>query len=114
MIRAFLTILSNALKEFSNVTPEYYFRLADWTHYACAIAKALGIPQKEFMGAYAGKVQLQHEEAINASPIATVLLAYCKDVLKNKEKAVWEGTATQLLGDLVEKARPLKSESREN
>jgi hypothetical protein len=115
ILGAFLTILSKALKNYPTIQPKQYFRLADWTRYACAIAEALGKTQKDFMDAYSGKVQLQNEEAINASPLATVLLDYCKKELKKPQllTSTWEGTATTLLNELTIHAEQMGINTRD-
>ena len=67
------------------------------------------------MDAYDRKVQLQNEEAINASPLATVLLDYCKKFIIqpiNSSAPKWEGTATELLKELTEHASTLEVETR--
>lgn len=115
ILGAFLTILSCAIRLRPSINPKSKFRLADWTIWACAIAEALGKTQQDFMDAYDKKVKLQHEEAINSSTVALVLLEYCKHNIKvssvknleNKNIATWEGTATQLLKELSFKAENL-------
>lgn len=116
LLGAFLTILSKAIRIYPSVNPKRYFRLADWTKWACAISEALGKTQEEFMNAYDKKVRLQNEEAINASPLATVLLDYCKTIIKqpqlNLTAPKMEVTATILLKKLTCHAESLQVETR--
>ncbi|MCW4019181.1 MAG: hypothetical protein NWF00_10985 [Candidatus Bathyarchaeota archaeon] len=101
ILGAFLTILSAAIRiKVDMPKPSKYFRLADWTEWSCAIALALGRKQDDFIEAYTGKVQLQNEEALNASPLALALLSYCKKYINtpiNLSRPKWQGTATELL-----------------
>ena len=69
-------------------------RMADFTVWGCAIAQALGYSQEAFLAAYYANINRQNEEAIHEHPVATTIC------LLMKEQTLWEGTSTQLLGEL--------------
>lgn len=104
ILGALLTVLAKAIKLYPDVHPTYYFRLADFTRWGCAISCALGKTEQDFISAYNRKVQLQDEETINSSPLATVMLDFCKKNIRATKVvpfAIWEGTATELLSKLT-------------
>ncbi len=76
ILGGFLNTLVKAIREYPCVQPKELFRMADFTRWGCAIAKALGKTEKDFLKAYASKVRLQIEEAAHSSPVATVLIDY--------------------------------------
>jgi hypothetical protein len=77
ILGAILSILSKSLKNYSTVTHDPLRRLADFHKWGCAIAKALGYTVEEFNEAYSVKIEMQDEEALNASLTATALIGYC-------------------------------------
>ncbi len=77
-------------------------RMADFTHWGCAIAKAIGYTEEDFITAYNNNINRQNEEAIAASPVGIALMAFMED------KISWEGTPTELLLILDSKAESLK------
>ncbi len=74
---AILGIIAKAIQIEKNLVLPEKQRLADFTRWGCAIAIALGYTQEEFLRAYAVKVGKQTDEALQASPIAVALMAYC-------------------------------------
>jgi hypothetical protein len=92
---------------YPSINPEKLFRMADFSRWGLAIAKALGRTEEDFTGAYGIKVESQIEEAAHASPVATVLL----DLLETKEN--WEDTPTKLFTDMLDHANELKIGTRQ-
>jgi hypothetical protein len=105
ILGAILTIISKALQLYPEIEIREYFRMADFTRFGCAIAQALGKTKEEFIEAYKQKVELQNEEAVNADPVALVILDFCqKRFLRTNDGKLthenWEGTPTKLLQDI--------------
>jgi DNA-directed RNA polymerase subunit M/transcription elongation factor TFIIS len=102
-----LDTLVKAMQLYPSVNPKGLFRMADFTRWGCAIAKALGKTEQAFIDAYGNKVNTQIEEAVHASPVATVLL----DLLETWKN--WEGTPTKLFTDMLDHATKLKISTRQ-
>lgn len=102
-----LDALVQAIKLYPTVNLKELFRMADFTKWGCAIAKALGKTEREFIDAYETKVRAQIEEAAHSSSVATVLLDY----MDRRED--WEGTPSNLYKDLLECARHLGISTRQ-
>lgn len=101
ILGGFLDTLVEAIKLYPSVQPKELFRMADFTRWGCAIAKALGYSEKDFVNAYARKVRAQIEEAALSSPLATVLM----DFMDSEKK--WQGTPSALYKILVEHAKKI-------
>lgn len=78
-------------------------RLADSFRYALAVAKFLGFSERELVQAYTANTRSQHEEAIEGSSVAQVVIEFMSD-----KKDPWYGTSTQLHGELKDIAEKLK------
>jgi len=81
ILGAVLSILSKSLKYYSTVPHDPLRRLADFHRWGCAIANALGYTIEEFNAAYSVKIEMQDEEALNASLTATALIGYCLETV---------------------------------
>ena len=115
-----LTVLSNAIKIKKTIKIDNHQRLADFHEWGCAIAVALGYSVEEFNEAYDIKVNKQNEESLSSSLVATTLLDYLKNYVKEKidevqydnEDAVQtftiEKTATELFREVTEFANEKK------
>lgn len=99
ILGGFLDVLTKAIRFYPNVRSKELFRMADFTRWGCAIAKALGKAEEGFIEAYEAKVKVQIEEAAHASPLATVLIYF----MENHKK--WEGTPSQLYRVLMTHAK---------
>lgn len=77
-------------------------RMADSFRYALAAAQFLGFTKQDLLRAYNSNTQSQHEEAIDASSVAQVIIDFMND------KDSWEGTSTQLHTELRDVAETLK------
>ncbi|MGD0644726.1 MAG: bifunctional DNA primase/polymerase [Candidatus Bathyarchaeia archaeon] len=93
-----LNVLSKALALYPTIELKGYERLADFDQYGCAIAMALGKTQKEFVDAYAQKVEQQNEETLNADNVALAFLKYCQTEVKGQNLA----TMTDIEKDCVQ------------
>jgi hypothetical protein len=88
---ALLTVLSTALAKLPAVTITNLPRMADFALWATAAEEAAGMISGSFMAAYAGNRAAGNELALEASPVAKVLM----DFMATSE--FWTGTATELL-----------------
>ena len=113
ILGGFLDVLVKAVQFYPNVNMKKLFRMADFTRWGCAIAKALGNKEVEFLKAYESKVKNQIEEAAHASPVATVLLDYIEKVVSKRETKEWEGTPTDLFITLLDHAKMLEISTRQ-
>jgi energy-coupling factor transporter ATP-binding protein EcfA2 len=77
-------------------------RMADFANWGCAIAEALGYEQQAFVAAYTNNRKSQNEEVIESNLLATVLARLMEDLI------IWDGTASDLLNQLNEKAGALR------
>ena len=107
ILGGFLNTLVKAISEYPQVQPKELFRMADFTRWGCAIARALGKTDKDFLNAYETKVKLQIEEAAHSSPVATVLIDY----LSNHKN--WEGTPSSLYKILLGHAKDMGISTRQ-
>jgi hypothetical protein len=115
ILGGFLDTLVKAIQLYPTVKTNYLFRMADFTRWGCAIAKALDKTEEEFIAAYDNKVKSQIEEAAHASLLATVLLDFLeKESTPSLEKwQGWEGTPTALYKALFEHAKTLEISTRQ-
>ncbi len=82
-------------------------RMADFAIWGSAVAEALGYSKTDFLNAYQKNISRQHEEAIEASPVAQALLEFMKT------RTDWEGTPTVLLRELEGLVEDLKINVKE-
>lgn len=66
-------------------------RMADFYRWGCAISEAMGFTKERFIQAYRDNIATQHDEAIEASPVALRIIEMME------QNSTWEGTATELL-----------------
>ena len=95
-------ILSRAMQVYPTIETTGLYRLADWTIWGCAICRALGIDDNDFLQAYGINRAKLNEEAVAIDVVGTVLIAFMQD------KFEWIGTATELKDDLTRKAEEMK------
>lgn len=94
ILGALFTLLSRAMAEYPRVELLAKPRMADFAKWECAVARALGKSEQDFIKAYQANIGIQNEEVLEASPIAQILIQVMKD------KSEWVRTPTQLLSDL--------------
>lgn len=69
-------------------------RMADFALWGCAIARALGNSERDFLAAFDNNCDARNEEALQASPIAIMVV----ELMETRHQ--WEGTASDLLAEL--------------
>lgn len=94
ILGAVFDTLSKAMTIYPTVKLERLSRMADFVLWGCAIAKALGYRQEDFLEAYEANNIRQNEEAINEDPVAAAIYA----LMQSQDE--WSGTATELLDRL--------------
>ncbi len=94
ILGAIFDVLSAALAIYPDVVLDAMPRMADFARLGSAVAIALGSTQAEFMSAYLDNIRLQHEEAIEASPVAKAIIRLMHDFDD------WEGFPSELLSIL--------------
>lgn len=99
---AIFTAVSRALNEYPKINLSIHPRMADFTRWGCAIARALGFKDSEFLNAYYQNINQQNTAAIDASLVGTALISF----MSYHES--WEGTASELLEELEKQAEMLK------
>jgi hypothetical protein len=95
-------ILSRAMQIYPTIETTGLYRLADWTIWGCAISRAMGIDDNDFLAAYGRNRSKQNEEAIAMDDVGTVLIAFMQNRFE------WIGTMTELLDELTKKAEDVK------
>jgi len=87
--------LSAALRVRKDIVLSEAPRMADFTLWGCAFARAFGASDEDFLDSYYNNIGEQHEEAINENSVAAVISIFME------EQNEWEGSASSLL-DLLE------------
>ena len=77
-------------------------RMADFAYWGCAIAKAVDFNREIFLDAYADNIEQQNEEALTSMPMGEVVNALMQ------ESDEWQGTPSELLSALEQKAASLR------
>ena len=95
LLGALLDLVCGVLRELPNVHLLEMQRMADFCKVGVAVESVLGWPEGTFIAAYAANVASQHEEALDANPVANVLLTFLD------AHPEWQGTATDLLNELA-------------
>lgn len=90
ILGAIFDVLAKALALYPTVKLDRLPRMADFTRWGYAISEASGFGGKAFVEAYSRNIEVQHDEAIEANPIAQVIVEFMKD------KGSWKGTPAQL------------------
>ncbi len=86
--------LSEAMRIYPSVKLNKAPRMADFAAWGCAIAQALGYSQEDFLKAYNDNIAAQQDHAIQENPVAYAIVQFMDD------KTAWEGSMSQLLGEL--------------
>jgi hypothetical protein len=73
-------------------------RMADFALWGCAVAKALGRSEQDFLLAHQTNTETRNEEALQASPVAAMVVELID------EQPEWEGTPSELLAELEQLA----------
>lgn len=79
ILGAIFDAVSEALKEYPNIQVEKLPRMADFVKMGCAIAKAIGYTQEEFLQAFEQNTISQTDAAVEGNPIAAVIADFMED-----------------------------------
>jgi len=85
--------LSHALRVHPSLEEEELPRMADFAQYGRAIAEGLGFTQGTFLNAFYANIEQQHQEAIDASEVATAVVC----LMEQEQQGYWKGSPSQLL-----------------
>jgi len=91
ILGAIFDLVSSALKHIWKVPSCEGLRLQDFARYGCAITRAIGYTDENFLMAYKKNILLGHEEAISASPVGLAIQRLMAD------RVEWSGTPTEAL-----------------
>jgi hypothetical protein len=94
LLGSLFELISDVLDIYPTVTLTNKPRMADFAIYGCAVAKALGMTESDFMSAYESNIKIQNQVSIESNPISSVLMTF----MSNKKN--WTGPATKLLKEL--------------
>ncbi len=94
ILGAMFDMLVGALQRVDSVPTESQFRMSDFVRWGCAISEALGHSAEDFIRAYQSNIGLQHQEAVDASPVAQAIEVLMED------RDEWHGTPTDLYNEL--------------
>ena len=98
LLHGIFQVLSKAMALHDCIAlPEGHNRMADFEHWGCAIAEALGYTAAEFSAAYERNIGVQTQTAIDESDVAQAIVA----LMDREEGCTWEGTASELLDALT-------------
>ena len=97
-----LDALSRAIALYPTIQLEQIPRMADFAHWGCAIAEAMGLDRSRFFDAYAANLERQNEEALTSMPMGEAVMALMK------ETEEWQGTPSDLLSALEDRAVALR------
>jgi len=82
--------LSKSILEYQNVSLRHFPRMADFCKWGCAIAKAMGYSEEEFVEAYQQNIKLGQEATVESNLLAITLESFMKD------KKEWTGSIGEL------------------
>lgn len=97
LLGALLDAVSMALRNWRSVQLEKRPRMADFARWCVAAEPVFGCEPGAFMKAYASNRSTANDLALEASPVATALIAFAGDVGR------WKGTAGELLEELLKR-----------
>jgi len=100
ILGACFTLLSKAMNDYETVALAGVPRMADFATWGCAVAKALGRTEEDFLEAYQSNIKVQNQEAIEASPVATLIIALILRQEEREGRRQWDGSPTELLSEL--------------
>jgi hypothetical protein len=87
-------IVSRAMKIKPEINSKELTRMADFAHWGCAISKAMGYPEEEFLEAYRDNIANQNNEVLLENFETVTIMTFMED------RDEWKGTASQLLDEL--------------
>lgn len=90
ILGAIFDTLVKALALYSTVKIDKLPRMADFARWGYAIAEASGFSGEAFIKAYSCNIAIQHDEAIEANPVAQTIMQFMYD------RDAWNGTPAEL------------------
>ena len=96
ILGAIFDILAVAIALYPSVNLTRLPRMADFTRWGYAIAQAAGYSGEMFLRAYKDNIAIQHDEAVEANPVAKVII----ELMQNRDE--WQGTPAMLYDVLYE------------
>jgi hypothetical protein len=90
LLGAIFSVLSKAIKIYPTIYLKSKPRMADFAKWGAAVAEAMGYSTEEFINAYNENISIQNTEALEASPIAKVIINFMEN------RPDWSGSATDL------------------
>jgi hypothetical protein len=95
ILGAIFDILAKTLTLYPTVKLDKLPRMADFARWGYAIAEASGYSGEAFIRAYSMNIAVQHDEAIEANPVAQTIVEFVRDC------STWEGTPAELYNILT-------------
>lgn len=95
ILGAIFDVLAKALALYPIVKLDRLPRMADFARWGYAIAEASGYSGEAFIKAYSLNIAVQHDEAIEANPVAQTIIEFMRDC------DTWEGTPAELYNILT-------------
>ena len=95
ILGAMFDALSKAIKIYPTIEMTSLPRMADFAKWGCAIAEGLGYTRQDFMTAYYEKSAESNMNAIEANPVAELIM----ELMKHRDR--WDGTPTELWQELL-------------
>lgn len=90
ILGAIFDTLVKALAIYPTVRLDRLPRMADFARWGYAIAEASGYSGEKFIEAYNSNITIQHDEAIEANPVAQTIIEFMSD------RDTWQGTPAEL------------------
>lgn len=105
LLGAIFQIIADAMAVHDSIKLDRLPRMADFLHWGCAIAVAMGYTQEDFVDAYYANINRQNDEAVEASSVARAVIEFMSD------QEEWQGTPDELFELLVGDDKPLNPRS---
>lgn len=103
---AALDALSRAMAQLPSVRLPGLPRMADFALWGCAIAQGLGHSQDEFLAAFGRSLRTRNDEVLANHPVAAMVVALMEG------SVAWEGSPSDLLGELEKLAQQSRIDTR--
>lgn len=97
LLGAIFDLLSKAMEYYPTITRDNWPRMGSFAKWAYAVVASLDEKHtgEDFIKAYERVEKVQHDEAIQANPLAQAVIWLMSD------KDIWDGTAAELLEDIT-------------
>lgn len=101
LVGGMFSVLARAMALLPSIKRPALPRMADFAHWGCAIAEAMGYSQAEFLSAYRENDELRNVEVMESSQVARAVIAFMDG------RDYWEGEPSELLAKLEALAHEL-------